>query len=225
MFVFGALANEFIVRMMQQTPTIAYNVAQAVPFVGEFFFDARSAQWIQRPFTRVRYRLYYCVGTLLGFRRRVNRIMHSRDNDRPAEVWSTGYVAWHRHGKLHRDCDKPAIMNPAYGTMEWYQRGKRHRDGDKAAVIEARDWLQEWWYRHGVLHRDFDRPACISRDADGDSATWYQNGKVHRDFDQPAIIRYDWREEWWTKGIIRRVESGQRNWKYRVPARWLSKKN
>ena len=54
-----------------------------------------------------------------------------------------GTREWYRHGKLHRDGDKPAIED-ADGGREWYRDGKRHRDGDKPAV-EHPNGTREWW--------------------------------------------------------------------------------
>jgi len=42
---------------------------------------------------------------------------------------------WYRHGKLHRDHDKPAVVRPGpSGIKEWYYRGILHRDGGPAVV-------------------------------------------------------------------------------------------
>lgn len=48
-------------------------------------------------------------------------------------------------GKLHRDGDKPALINSDAG-LEWFVHGRRHRDGDKPAVMH--NGGHEKWF-HG----------------------------------------------------------------------------
>jgi hypothetical protein len=92
---------------------------------------------------------------------------------------------WKKHGKLHRDNDKPAMMW-VDGRQEWYQHNKRHRDNDKPAVIWA-DGSQAW-YQHGKRYRDNDKPAMIRA---AGMRIWYQHGKRRRDDDKPPVILAD----------------------------------
>lgn len=51
------------------------------------------------------------------------------------------HVEYHVNGKLHRDGDKPAVINKLRFLdekviLKWYRKGELHRDGDKPAIIE-----------------------------------------------------------------------------------------
>ena len=62
-----------------------------------------------------------------------------------------------------------------YGDLYWWQNDKLHRDGDKPAVIDADGHLV--WFQNGQLHREGDKPAKIF--ADG-SLEWWKNDQLHR---------------------------------------------
>jgi hypothetical protein len=66
------------------------------------------------------------------------------------QEFDDGNERWYKNDKLHRDGDKPAVIE-ADGTQRWYQNGNLHRDDDKPAIIWA-DGTQEW-YRNGVQYR------------------------------------------------------------------------
>ena len=56
------------------------------------------------------------------------------------------------------------------GLQVWYnENGEIHRDNDKPAVIEKDRF--EAWYQNGKLHRDDDKPALIIGNNNGDIAT------------------------------------------------------
>ena len=107
-----------------------------------------------------------------------------------------GSEYWRKDGELHRDGDKPAIIN-ADGTMEWWVEGQLHRDGDQPAIIWA-DGAREW-YDHGKLHRDGDQPAII---APSGTKYWYKYGLRHRDGGKPAVIWADGGKDWWVNGDL-----------------------
>lgn len=211
MFLFGALANEFIVKMMQQeSSAIVYRTALAVPFVGDFFADPRSAKWIQRPFVGVMHKLLHDYNGDEDlyeewrhvFKRSINGKLHSTDG-MPSMVVTPGlYIAWHRYGQIHRDSDKPAIVNVVWDTQEWYQHGQRHRDGDLPALIKGVGKEQEW-YRHGQHHRDGGKPAVVSTEY-GDRQEWWVDGRRHRDGGLPAVVRANGTNGWYLRGVFQR---------------------
>ena len=87
------------------------------------------------------------------------------------------------------------------GTEEWLLNGKLHRENDQPAVINPNSY-KEWWV-NGELHRDDDRPAGIHPDG---TQCWYQHGLLHRDGDEPAIIHSDGYKEWWVNGERHRLK-------------------
>jgi hypothetical protein len=70
-------------------------------------------------------------------------------NDQPAVIWTNGTQWWYHHGEIHRDNDRPAIVN--YGTQDWVQHGQFHRDNDQPARIFANGCKE--WYRHNILYK------------------------------------------------------------------------
>jgi hypothetical protein len=89
---------------------------------------------------------------------------------------------WYKNGELHRDYDKPAVINFG-GTQKWYKNGKLHRDNDMPAVIFYTG--TQIWYKNGKEHRDNDMPAVI--DSYGKYKKWYKNGKKYN----PVKYRYN----------------------------------
>jgi hypothetical protein len=55
--------------------------------------------------------------------------LHS-ENDKPACIKKIGKmlmeIEWYKHGKLHRNGDKPAVFGPHY--KEWHRDGHRYKD-------------------------------------------------------------------------------------------------
>lgn len=62
-----------------------------------------------------------------------------------------GTISWYKNGRLHRDCDLPAVVDTAWGIMVWYQNGLLHRDNDLPAYIDS-DGIKAWYY-YGKLYR------------------------------------------------------------------------
>ena len=77
---------------------------------------------------------------------------------------------WYQNGNLHRDGDKPAIIESK--NKWWYQNGKRHRDNGKPAVMLV-NGDREWW-ENGLRHRDGDKPAILYKDG---TEKYYKAGK------------------------------------------------
>jgi len=123
-----------------------------------------------------------------------------RDGDRPAVELSDGTKEWWKDGELYREEDRPAVEYPG-GAKEWYQNGVLHRDGDRPAIIGSDG--TKMWYRNGELHRDNDLPTMEY--ADG-KKEWRKYSDVdryavlHRDDDLPAVLYPDGREEWYKNG-------------------------
>jgi hypothetical protein len=89
------------------------------------------------------------------------------------------------------------------GNMWWYKHGKFHRDGNKPAVICFLD--NTWWYYYnGEIHREDDQPAIsLSRQhcTPGKfTLAWYYRGKPHRD-NKPAIVTENGGISWYNHGI------------------------
>jgi antitoxin component YwqK of YwqJK toxin-antitoxin module len=82
------------------------------------------------------------------------------------------------------------------GTQFWYKNGVIHRDNDKPAIINS-DGAQ-YWYQNGRIHRNNNLPAIILPSG---SQHWYQNGKAHRDNDLPAIIFSNGDQHWYQNGF------------------------
>lgn len=78
--------------------------------------------------------------------------LHSRA-DKPSRISIRGDKEYHRHGKLHRENDKPALVYSDDETyMAWYQNGMVNRGNDQPARV----WSQggKEWYRRNQLHRE-----------------------------------------------------------------------
>lgn len=114
----------------------------------------------------------------------VNGVLHSPAPDQPSVVtaFEHGFTRrWHEHGVTHR-IGGPAVIT-ASGGMSWYYKGLRHRGpendpnyNDEPAEVYSNHTLA--WYKHGVLHREGDKPAFISEF--WAYSDWYENGKRHR---------------------------------------------
>ncbi len=99
------------------------------------------------------------------------------------------------------DIEKPVVkLDPATGLMveRYYMRGKLHRDDDKPAVIEydpgTNHVVREQWFRHGKLHRDGNRPAFIEYSASTGKVVlevFFEDGRLHRGDNTPSAIDYD----------------------------------
>lgn len=78
-----------------------------------------------------------------------------RENQ-PAVIFYNNSQHWYRNGKLHREDDKPAIVDKGTGCLSWFINGKLHRINKPARVL-----LNGYeWYNNGVLHRT-DGPAIV----------------------------------------------------------------
>ena len=92
---------------------------------------------------------------------------------------SKNYISkyWYKNGLLHRDDDKPAVIE--YQEIEWYKNGKFYRENDKPhriSVKGVRNWLISDPLNH-LLHRDYDRPAVIN--GFNGYKMWYKKGKQY----------------------------------------------
>lgn len=67
-----------------------------------------------------------------------------------------GGLEYHRNGKLHRDNDKPAVVNQSF--KEWYRFGKLHRHR-YPALISYDD--EEEWYENGNLIFHDENTECL----------------------------------------------------------------
>lgn len=85
-------------------------------------------------------------------------------------------------GVPHNESDdtEPAVRL-ANGTQLYYKHGRLHRDDDKPAIIRnlsTKKWSIKKWYRDGVLHRDGCLPAFIGATGKGVvMSKWYCHGK------------------------------------------------
>jgi hypothetical protein len=66
--------------------------------------------------------------------------------------------------------DKKDIPPTIYDA--WYDiNGKLHSSGDKPSLVNIKDKSESWW-KHGLRHRDGNKPALITSDG---SKVWYIN--------------------------------------------------
>jgi hypothetical protein len=79
----------------------------------------------------------------------INGEYHNHELDEPI-IDILQWKSWYKHGQLHRDDDKPALIYPN-GGKSWYQNALLHRDGDKPAVIYADG--SKYWYQNGLRIR------------------------------------------------------------------------
>jgi hypothetical protein len=129
-----------------------------------------------------------------------NGVLHSF-NDNPA-VSNKEKQAWYKEGELHREGDKPALIELDSGISSYYINGKLHRDGDDPAVES--NWFSQW-YKDGLLHRENDLPAVV----DDEQYEWYRSGKRHRDGGKPAFKNFSTEtEQWWVDGVLIRSYFG-----------------
>lgn len=171
------------------------------------------------------------------------RHIHMDDaEDEPTVVFSDGTCEWYKNNVLHREGDRPAVIKPD-GSKFWYIRGRQHRESDKPAVetLEygvyerfgsfypeqhgAAKALAYVWMRHGVIHRDNNRPAVVhaathtafwlrngklDRTDGGPTAVkqealeWHENNELHRDAPRPACMETSGWHSWWTHDTIDR---------------------
>jgi hypothetical protein len=61
-------------------------------------------------------------------------------------VGPDGVKSWHQHDKLHRDNDRPAMID-RYGDLHWYQHDVSHRENGPAIVLIEGN---EYYYINGV---------------------------------------------------------------------------
>ncbi len=96
--------------------------------------------------------------------------LHNYD-DKPA--WRGAQsLHWYRHGKPHRDDDKPAVMY-ADGQRVWLVNGRYHRDGGRPAAIRS-NGVMEWWINGNI---QYSIKATIVRKQDGTYEYWH-NGEL-----------------------------------------------
>lgn len=75
--------------------------------------------------------------------------LHSNDGNPSSVIYAIPEVSWHKHGKLHRNNDLPAVIN-GDGTLMWFQNGLLHRE--KRAAVTRLNGEHEYW-TNGVRTR------------------------------------------------------------------------
>lgn len=85
----------------------------------------------------------------------------------------------------------------------WFTYNKLHRDGDKPALIDFINNNYIKYFKNGIIHRDDNKPAVIDLKI---GVFYYKNGKRHRDNDefgnpQPAIEYIDGTKDYYKEGI------------------------
>jgi hypothetical protein len=79
-----------------------------------------------------------------------NGLPHSYD-DQPSSGPTDTFLVWYSHGLIHRDGDKPAMLNRENPSNQvFFQDGMKHRNGDKPAQINE---LYNIWYICNTKHR------------------------------------------------------------------------
>lgn len=113
-------------------------------------------------------------------------------------------AVWYKNGDIYyRGDDKPSKIDcngrGFIVSLKWYKDSKLHREKDKPAVIEfcSGKLFAEMWYKNGMRHRE-KKPAIILYDSDGtiQGKGWYLYGVrvteefCNQDFDKvdPKVI-------------------------------------
>jgi len=86
------------------------------------------------------------------------------------------------------------------GAEVWRKNGLLHRDGDQPAYVSRNGRA---WFANGVRHRDGDLPAL--EDVWG-YRQWYKNGKRHRDGGLPAIDYLNGAKYWYVNNCLHRED-------------------
>ena len=76
-----------------------------------------------------------------------NGLTH-REGDLPALISYFGTCVWYRHGVLHRDFGRPAVIRSF--IKEWHYHGKQFRPDNKPAFINESTGRLEWYDEEGV---------------------------------------------------------------------------
>ena len=83
-----------------------------------------------------------------------------------------GSKLWFFNGRLHREGDKPALID-SYGNQYWYFNGKYHRENNKPAIVESDKY--QAWFLNDKRHRE-NGPARIWSD---EGKEWFLNDKQY----------------------------------------------
>lgn len=158
-----------------------------------------------------RYTGYYVrMGVVLGM-----KFYYHSINDKPAysAEWEDGTknYKWYKEGKLHREGDKPAIIDTddIVTHEKYYIEGYPYREEDKPDSVwyENDKIIKSEWHDGKYLHREEDKPAVIEEFPDGRILyKWYEYGDLHRE-GNPAVMVYlngvEILEErqWWDHGM------------------------
>ena len=108
----------------------------------------------------------------------------------------------------------------------WYKHGKIHRDGDKPAVLMSvgpEILKASVWFQNGLITRNNDKPAITAKVKQGLCGPdddllyiyiWFTNGIVHRHKLPAVVMLYDnlniYRQIWITRGKLRLSENNER---------------
>jgi len=118
--------------------------------------------------------------------------------------YPTGMMEYrNKKGQVHRDGDKPAVIEPGGGKV-WYKNGIKSRDNDLPAAEYPH--AKYWYGLQGHKHRDNDLPAVEFTNG---SKHWYRYGDLHRE-GKPAVIDSDGTIQYWERG--RRVPAPGEKW-------------
>lgn len=83
--------------------------------------------------------------------RLVDGVPHNEPDDtEPAVVLANGTQLFYKHGRLHRERDRPAVISR--NLKRWYWNGELHRDGCLPAVLPTNVGRRKGgtsWYCHG----------------------------------------------------------------------------
>lgn len=139
-----------------------------------------------------------------GLTREMYHVDESVDDGTWTRMGRGGTHEWRdANGDLHRDDDKPAVIDPVYGWCSWFQRGQLHRDDDKPAHVDELAGLAEW-YQHGQPARAGLEPSHIQLPTKNETRgcrLWLTTG--YRTASAPTAttpwtrnVHYAWRGRW-----------------------------
>ncbi len=99
------------------------------------------------------------------------------------ETYDNGMIMYlNKEGKIHRDNDLPAAIDPVYGIKYWYKNGEKHRENYPAVVYKNGNTI---WYKNDKKHR-INGPAVDWKN----TKRWYVNGEDITDVIKYYMNRY-----------------------------------
>lgn len=212
-FCLAVFADVFVLDMLVQTPVIVCKLVTADPRLQ----DWPSSLAVRRPFLSTTCAFPSRRRHELRAQKCLNNRPH-RSDDHPAEVIykcdkQSTTLKWYRHGYVHRDNDKPAVVSDnkrsgdetaraiAITTSRPSSGATGCRSGTRTASCTAPTTSRQGSRETGCKSGTTRRASCTGittcrRTCIADTQCWAQNGNVYRDNGKPARILEDGTQTW-----------------------------